>query len=520
MGPSGWATPSELRLRLTRTDRAADAFAHIHEVHHLSLNDSTAWGSLLHVVAEAPGTFDVDLGLLVDECRTTHEAYATYAAMSIVESMMGPQPGVLTSRPQYESWWRLFANSVALAGGPQRRYLLATALARACMQCPVAEAVISSGPFRFAPSLLRQIDRPDGRLRRLLTGGGDVFGTAASVADTAVPAAADVDARAVSPLTASADHHDELWTRWEESAYDVLANALADDGASVLAYNGHQDTTNAMIDAVAAISGPLSLRGQSRFDPVQSDLGSVSSLLVKTHEDLVVPRYRARVLNVAVADIAQVVDEYSRIDGIPSLQIVSRLPERLAAAYQWEEANGFPADNAVAGIRLVEGDSETSVIVWIPVPFDTLDEVLADWGDRGPVVSVAAASCLVDPEFHESVLKRLTSLMPVTILVDVPPDRLIKSWTRDGATIDYSIVRIDDSAGEWWAVVFTAVDDSLLWFVVGTEATVGLYRQGLGSNAVDRLELGDRWLGPLQSALTATLAFETTLDFGGVEART
>ena len=313
---------------------------------------------------------------------------------------------------------------------------------------------------------------------------------------------------------------DTSWHLWETAAYEVFARELTKRGAAVLSYNGHLQTTGPMIDAVVAVAGPLRLRAQGRLEPALSDPEAVSAQLVDTHEDLVVPRYPARTLDVVVPDVAGLVAEHSRIAGSPTLVFVARLPERLAAAYIWDDASGFSTEQVLTGIRLIETVEDGPAIVWIPTDIEALPRVLADWGDRGPKLAVVAASCLADPWFQSEGLHRLQALMPVTILVDVPPDRLVASWTRHNAGISYVNIRVDDAQGEWWAIAFTAVDESLLWFVVGTEATVGLFRQGLEQAANSTLRLAEEWSEVLQAALTTTLAFETTLDFRGVEART
>lgn len=337
-GPSGFATPTEMRLRLTRTDQIADAFAHVHEAHHLGLNDSTAWGSVLHLVAAAEPEFGAALGVWVEECRVTHEGYATYAAMSVVEARFGPQRELLAFWPDYAAYLDLVVALVAGAEGPQRRYLLATAIARVCMQCPVSEPLLTSGPGSFVPSALRMIDRPDGRFRFLSGLERSLFVEAARTADEVVPRAPEVDAASADALEVVGDELDELWRDWEVAAYDVVAKAVAGRGGEVLGYDGHLEFTDAMVAVVEERAGRrIGLRGQRLDEPPKSDLEQVSSLLVVTHEDLVGVRYGARVLPVEVDDVAGLVAEHSRIGGAPALVLSAFLPDRLAAMYRWED---------------------------------------------------------------------------------------------------------------------------------------------------------------------------------------
>lgn len=519
--PSGWVTPQEVRLRLTRTDEAADAFAYLHEVHHVSLNDTTAWGTLLHLVAAAPEAFNVHMADLVDACLVTHEAYASYAALSIVETRLGPQPGLLDTWPLYSRWSGLVADAVAPAASSQRRYLLAVALARVCMQCPVGEALTRTGPESFRLSVLRTLDRPDGRFRSLVVSNIEVFARAVAAANAAVPAADEVDAPGAAAAAIVSDDHDGLWLSWERTAYDVLARALKHQGATTVDYDGHQDFTEAMIQAVEDVVGPIPLRGHPRSTPAQDDLELASSVLVQTREDLVDVPYEARVLDVSIDDLPDLVAEYSRIGGVPVLVVSMLLPERLEAAYRWNATSGVPSHGTACGVRLIESDScGESAIVWVPVRLDQLVELLDGWAQRGPAVALATASCLSDPDFAERGLDQLKTLMPTVIQVDVPPDRLMRSWTASGEPIQLANIRGQDTSRSWQALAFVAADDEILWLVVGAEATVGLYRQALETAQVQTLDLGNGWSSVLPIVLTAIVAVETTIDFMGVEGRT
>ena len=51
-----WATPGSFTER--GTDVTAGRAVHLHEAHHAALNDSTAWGSALHILARLPDVSD------------------------------------------------------------------------------------------------------------------------------------------------------------------------------------------------------------------------------------------------------------------------------------------------------------------------------------------------------------------------------------------------------------------------------------------------------------------------------
>jgi len=470
------------------------------------------------MVAQAPTAFGVSLSQVVDECWLTHEAYATFGARSVLEGMRGPRPGLLDRWPRYRAWDELVRAAVSSVHGPQRRYLLATALARVAMQVPLSEILLDVGPAQFEVGMLRSVDRPDGRFRLVLRH-DHIMAEAAAKADLAVPEAATIDSEDSDALVVAADEYDELWAHWEHTAYDHLMDWIVEQGGGRLAYNGHQDSTHHLIDLVSTVAGPVRLRAANVSDRPESDLRTVSSILVLVHEDI--GDYTARIVEVEVDDVAGLVAEHSRIDDHPVLVLTARLPERLAATYRWQESvinseHGPP----VWGVRLVEPDeSGESAIVWIPLTIEAVPRVIDSWGERGTVIAVVAASCLIDAEWQASELAVVRKLVDTLIWVDVPPDRLMTSWTRDDVEPRLQRIIVNDRSGKWHAAVLEAAEADLQWFVVGSETTVGLFRQALGESPA-ALELANRQLTAFRTAVTTTLAFETTLDFGGVEDRT
>ena len=70
---AGRYTPAAYELVLQGDDLAQHHVVHLHEVHHKVLNDDTAWGALIHVVARHDEWAPVLLGGLVDACRLIHE---------------------------------------------------------------------------------------------------------------------------------------------------------------------------------------------------------------------------------------------------------------------------------------------------------------------------------------------------------------------------------------------------------------------------------------------------------------
>lgn len=99
---SGSYTPAGYQLRLAGLDQTTDRVVHAHETHHAALNDSTAWGTALHVYARLPAAFRDTFGKLLDRCRTTHESYATFGSVNMLRMLDRDARDVLAVYPAAE----------------------------------------------------------------------------------------------------------------------------------------------------------------------------------------------------------------------------------------------------------------------------------------------------------------------------------------------------------------------------------------------------------------------------------
>jgi hypothetical protein len=144
-GVEGAYTPLGFELVGGGADLLADRIAHLHEIHHVALNDSTEWGSALHITARVPGsqgTFSV----LLERCREIHEAFATFAGVALANEVGGDAAAVLARYPLYVPLLAAFERLVRQVHGPNRRYLMATQYARVCMQAADMDSVDNSDP--------------------------------------------------------------------------------------------------------------------------------------------------------------------------------------------------------------------------------------------------------------------------------------------------------------------------------------------------------------------------------------
>ncbi|HEY1917841.1 MAG TPA: hypothetical protein VGH27_19900 [Streptosporangiaceae bacterium] len=156
-----------------RAKDAAVRMVSLHEIMHAELNDCTAWGSLFHAYAAlvqhgpVPDVYrEVSLGV-IEACRRTHEAFATYTGAFLADRAIGRT--LLTGRPEYLAY---YADACQLAGplprGSQLEWYLVVSAVRACMQSRGLPEALCIGLDRFRLADLRERDLPDARLRMLV----------------------------------------------------------------------------------------------------------------------------------------------------------------------------------------------------------------------------------------------------------------------------------------------------------------------------------------------------------------
>jgi hypothetical protein len=272
---AGQYTPDRVDLTLTGANQPTDLLVYVHEAHHQALNDSTAWGAALHVVSALGKPQRACFRPLLDACRVVHEAFATYAAVSIVAVHHPAAESLLAPYRDYERLYRSVATLTA-AAGPHRRYLLATALARVSMQTPVLNALLASTDLTVTPSELAAIDRPDARWGWLTRASPALTSAAAEAADDRVATELGTDALnadvadpgAASAVAADFDDH---WELWEHAAYQTLAHALGDAGATVLTFNGHIEPSAEAVRRARALDPGIPVRAGRPHSPAPDD---------------------------------------------------------------------------------------------------------------------------------------------------------------------------------------------------------------------------------------------------------
>jgi hypothetical protein len=532
-GESGGVyTPERTTLTLRGKDDATHHVVYLHEVHHSGLNDSTAWGAALHVLAALPSPHRDDFRPLLDVCRLPHEAFATFAGISVASAVHQAVAKTLVQYPMYEPLYRLLADRTDGIGGPQRRYLAVTALARVCMQTPVLDVLLDRADLRVKPSDLRAIDTPNGRWRFLIRQQRDLLELAASEADDIVvqtlgdpPLVADVDGADASAVVVNA--FDAAWELWETAVYERLADALRTAGATPLAFNGHMTPTSEALLRAREIVPGLALHAARIDKPAQDDRALSASAIQRMRLTLPVQRYPAKLIRVDTEELVRIVDQHMRIADQPALVVSTRLPRRLEASYAWDADDLATLTDALAPVvaaRLIEVDETTTILhAVIDAPAE-LRGVLTRWGDRGPAIVIEGASCLLDRSWQRTWFDASRAADAFIYLIDSEIDRFTRSWIEHGATVHTGVIHIDDTSGAYWANAIRIGDEPTLWLHVADEITVKLMldqlRRTPGLTIEDGTDHLRAWTEVLPIAVTHVLATESFLDLEAIDAET
>ena len=412
--PAGSYTPDRLDLALTGESRAADLVVYVHEIHHQGLNDSTAWGAALHVLSALGPRQRACFAPMLDACRLAHEAYATFAAVSIVAVHCDETESVLAHYPDYERLYRSLSKLAAAAAGPHRQYLLATALARVSMQTPVLNAMLGTEDLTIAAADLAPIDIPDGRWSWFIRAGRTLTERATEAADQRLAeslgsAALLADAPGRGTAAPTATEYDAHWAMWERAAYGVLAAALAEAGAVVLEFNGHMEPNVEIVERARRLDPELPLRAARPHSPAQDDAALSGAMVQFVRMNVVQPPRPGRLERRDIADLVPLSGdgELAGRDGGSLVHV--RLPHRLLGSYRWqaEDAAVLEAAQApIAALRLIESGVDESTIAHVLLPESAALQELTAARPRPTPVTIVGASCLIDSGWSGSWLPR------------------------------------------------------------------------------------------------------------------
>ncbi|MEV6484069.1 hypothetical protein [Streptomyces sp. NPDC051576] len=519
LGSTGRYTPHAYTLRLQGVEQSTDHVVYLHEVHHATLNDVTAWGSALHVYARLPAAAGQAFVHLLDACRTTHESLATFASVRLAAARHGVLDSVLAAYPDYVGLYDTATRLVQEIPGPGRKQLAVSALARLCMQTPVLDTVDEVGLEAFRLADVPDADRPDSRWRWFVRRGPAALAAAAEAADLMLaerfgPAASATDGPDGDLYESTASVHDAAWDAWEEAAYEHLRSLIHATGARTLDLNGHRESSEALISSVEAVHGDIGLRVPMSDEQRQDDAAVASSVLQQVRHDLAGgDRHRARLLERTPADLVDVLARRPVHGDRPALIVDARPVRRLADLYRWPDNTlPEPSGEPLVAVRAVADRVVGHALV--PEP-DALPELAERWGGRGPLAACVSASCLVDTAWTRRWLEPLGALGPLFVLADVEPDRFVPAWVRDDRQVNALTITVEETGRRRAALLFTA--GTAWWLVLAEDVTVALMVEYLGRRLGPRLSSDLAPFEPVRDAATAVignlLATESFVSF-------
>ena len=518
-GVEGAYTPLGFQLRGGGGDTAADALAHVHEAHHGALNDSTAWGSALHIAARLPTDRGTYL-LLLDLCRRVHEAFATYASVALVRQAKVADLAVHRYR-RYLPALHAVNRFVAAVDSPTRRYLLVTQVARACMQTSILDELAAVAGEELTRSRVRTLDTPDGRWAWYLRRGTHLAEAAAGLADDAAlelehgELIIKLDRSAAEDTTAVG--HDEVWAAWERAAYATLSMELGETGAFVLDFDGHQEPTQRAVRVAKARYPGIRLAAAVEGGPAHDDRTLAAATLEQARHAIAVEPWAASRIELPTKALIAAVETNCRIDGAPILIFDARPLARLRSLFSWTPPDSFFADSAgpIVAVRLCEGDKVLHHVVRQP---SDLDELVEEWAGGGLVASCVSVSCLADREWQQTWLASLRRAGDVVFLVDVELDRFLKNW--QGSAVELFGIEIKDTSTTRFAAAARINQSSELWVAVGDELTANLVlsqiRETPGLTVSAHGPVDEHAGRLLKAILTHMLATESYFDLAGL----
>jgi hypothetical protein len=526
-GGRGAYVPGRYDLWLHGADASTDRLVHHHETQHVILSSASAWGAALYTAAEMPGWQPL-FGKLLDRCRTTHESFAAYLGRDAVEAVTRSAAPALTAFPEYVPLLEAVDTLVEPVAGAQRRALVVTALAQACMQTPILDQMLASWPSPISLSTPRRADLPDERYAFLLRSPG-VTAAAATAADAAVIArhgGRALEADRAGDNSALADEFDAAWALWEETVFRQFAGELHRTGATVLDGNdGHLAAATELFALVAGVVPGTRLAVDATPDGDRRLIGMVLNHARLWLDGMRRPgRFITVGADVDPGEVVRVTEATSRIGGRPNLVISVRLPGRLLAGYDYPGAEAAALGDRhepVVGVRSLADDGNGNDAIWFAELPTTAEAgaLVAAWEGRGDLTFCVAASCLARPAWRSAWLPVMRATGPLVWLIDVGVSVLAGEFGTGRPVHGVYLDLGQAPAGARHAVAFKVDGVAGTWVAVADELGIQLITEQVDElPGVDLRMTGHDWsadLPAIRLVLIDLLRAESYLDLRG-----
>lgn len=517
---AGLYLPTSYRLSLRGGDVKQHHVMHLHEIHHKVLNDDTAWGSFIHVVARHPGWSGQLLPDLVDSARLVHESFASFMSLSLARTRHADAERVLDLYPLYAHWGGRMGRLLEHVPQGHRQDLAATGVARWCMSAPVFDAATSVYPRRVRLSDIPSRWRPDQRFRAFLSVSPDVIHSASEYADSRFRArygqlVADLS------LSDTDERLDRAWTDWEDLFIEqVVASQPRLQRMPTVAANSHLDSAAELIAALVADGVEISLP-HDRNGGSLSDVESVQRLTMATTVLLHDPPLRAD-----LAIVGEAVELYDVLDLCaswpkPYVIVHGRPTTVLAQSFRFGPADlahlAELAPGPLFAVRLLVDDGDGGDVILhagLRTPH-SYRRLVAQWAGRGVLANCLTASCFLSLEWQTLWQPALRS-QPTVVLLDVG---LLGSESLLGTTERVYGQYLDLSTPSLTSLVWHVEGHPHVMLAVGDDLTIQLIAGQLTDLLEDRLSMSDsnwsQWLDVLSAVTSSILATDATLHFRG-----
>ncbi|GEM_PF-1507876 len=439
--------------------------ASLHEAMHARLNDSTVYGSLLHVYAYLlrngfqPERTAARLGRLIKATRTAHECFATFTSVLAV-GRGSEASGDLAAYPLYQDYLRQAQRTMLGLDGAFFRVCAANALFRLCLQPATAIRVTETGNLTRPEALdWLSLDAPDRRLRLLSENIDAVFW--ANVIAKAIEHHADrpewtaLDAHrrgdvAYDDLTGAV--FDDIETALIHHIYAELAALLTRLGSASLAFDGHQPLTTALVAQADRLLPPgpraFPLRAAG-VEALSQDAINRDTVLQFAEERYVVRQPLAASLR-SLDDLPR--DMWAELvaddGGLAHLFVIARQASRIPPHYRFgpaetallEELGDEPL--VLVRRRVIEPDGSMRVDHTLLPDVERFTALVA-WAESQelPIIANISLATLAVRRWAAIWRSPLEATGNVTVLLDLTPFLYLDRWTStEERTVDYAFL--------------------------------------------------------------------------------
>ena len=460
--------------------------ASVHEGMHATLNDCTAWGSLLHAHAHLlrngvqPDDMRAKLIGLIERTRTAHEAFATFSSLLVV-GRGSESADLLAGYPVYREYRRLAQELLIGLTGTFFRSAAVNAIFRLCLQPRIVERVAESDLAFFTPDALDIRDWPDRRFdaARDIATPGFWKATMAELAERMGedPLWSTLEAHRHGDFpyerTCSRDF-DAIESALVHNIYAVMAVAFDRLGLASLPFDGHQPLTASLVAAAESLLPP----GPVKY-PLRAATAEALSQEAVNRETIVHfanERYvlRPEGLDARLLRPGEVQQEdwhhfVSGPDASPHLFLVARQASRVLPHYRlddeeesWLKSLG---DEPVVFLRRRYGGNAGVPLVEMAALGGPQDlSAVLKWASANglPVYANLSLTTVAVARWRNIWLRPLRQLAGLTTLLDMSPFVYLDRWSvDDGLAVKYSFLRVESEDRHHLVFIADVVDGGL-----------------------------------------------------------